>query len=177
MGSNNRRSRVKGTSTLASASAIVTQMQTELHGLIARQQELTRRIRSVHRVVRGLREMASTRAFNPLPTKQLPLPADSPIASQSEQNPPADLRPALDPASIVLQRACRIALMEAGTAVSFEDIHERIVRRGSFSFVDINHARLTLNHVLEVMTHAGEIRILESSPNRLWERIPQAKEL
>lgn len=177
MGSNNRRSRVKGTTTLASASAIVTQMQTELHTLIARQRELTQRIRSVHRVVRGLREMASTRAFNPLPSRQQSSPEVSPTAGQSQPDPPADLRPTLDPASIVLQRACRIALLEAGTAVSFEEIHERIVRRGSFSFVDLNHARLTLNHVLEVMTHAGEIRIVESGPNRLWERIPQAKEL
>jgi len=66
--------------------------------------------------------------------------------------------------------------MEAQTAVSLEEIYERIARRGSFSFMDIDHARLHLRRVLNVMAQVSEVRLLENDPSNRWERILQATE-
>ena len=157
-----------------SASVLVSQMEKELHSLVARQQELTRHIRSVHRVVRGLREMGSTRAVNSLDARPQPPTDEGSMASHQAQT--SRIGAASVAVSVDLQRACRIALMEAQTAVSLEEIYERIVRRGSFSFVDIDQARLPLSRVLSVMIGDGETRLLDNGPSERWERISQATE-
>jgi hypothetical protein len=150
-------------------------MQKELHRLVARQRELTRRIRSVHRVVRGLGEIVSVRAVSSPDARPQPSNDDGTIAGP--QPPQASgIAPPSDAVNVDLLRACRIALMEAQTAVSLEEIYERIARRGSFSFMDIDHARLRLRRVLNVMAQASEVRLLENDPSNRWERILQATE-
>jgi hypothetical protein len=174
MGSGKTRSTRAKRITIA-ASVLVTQMQKELDSLVARQRELTRRIRSVHRVVRGLREIATARAANPLHARPQPSTDDGTIASPCLSQT-SGIGAAPVAVSIDLQRACRIALMEAETAVSLEEICERIVRRGSFSFGDTDHARLLLSRALNTMTKAGETRLLENGPSPHWERSSQATE-
>lgn len=63
-----------------------------------------------------------------------------------------------------LQRACRIALLEAERPVSLEEIFARIVRRGSFSFVNPERANPVLLRVLNAMAECGEVELLVSAP-------------
>jgi hypothetical protein len=70
-----------------------------------------------------------------------------------------------------LTRACRIALMEAGGAASLDEIRSRIVRRGSFSFYDSSLAEAAMIRTLHSMTADGEIRRVEDGPQSLWQRI------
>jgi hypothetical protein len=160
----------------ASVSALVTQMQAELHSLIERHLELTRRIRNVHRVMRGLRELPSTPASDPLQTNPQLSPDNRTNTRRSERRQRSGLRPRSDQPSVSLQRACRIALMETQTAASLEEIYERIARRGSFAFVDIRHASLALDRVLNIMKQEGEVRLLDSGSSLRWERIPRAEQ-
>ena len=61
--------------------------------------------------------------------------------------------------------------MEGETAASLEEIYERIMRRGSFSFVNLYRASPALVRVLAAMAQDGEVRLLETGPSWSWERI------
>lgn len=67
--------------------------------------------------------------------------------------------------------------MEAETAASLEEIYSRIVRRGSFSFVNIEGASPVLVRVLCHMVQDGEVRLLKSGPRSRWERIALVQEI
>ena len=153
-------------------------MCTELSLLIARDQELRQRIRSIHKVLRGLEEMARMPALDCGPTtaeyptaEQLTadgMTAVGPERRRSDQHPPTSQRTSQgtsqrtsSPPTASLRRACRIALMEAGGTASLEEICARIERRGSFSFVDLDHALGTLVQVLEDMALDGEVCCLK----------------
>lgn len=175
------RSQMEGAATPDSLSALVTQIQAELHWLMARREALVRRIRSLHQVMRGLREIASPAAFD-----HLCADLSSPTGYEAVGEPFLDNRtPAVRSGrhqrsgdrcqsscgSLGLERACRIALMEADAAASLEEIYARIVRRGSFSFANFDGANPALVRVLSVMAEYGEIRLWKGGPCRRWERI------
>jgi hypothetical protein len=160
MGSSNlHRGLLKVATISGSVSALVEQMQTELHSLVTRQEDLRRRIWSIHRALRGLQTMASRPS------------ADRTIARRSGRRQPSGSRYKSSQLSVSLRRACRIALMEADTAVSLEEIYARIMRRGSFSFVNLYRASPALVRVLAAMAEDGEVRLLEAGPSWRWERV------
>ncbi len=70
-----------------------------------------------------------------------------------------------------LRRACRIALMETTAAVSDDEVHARIVRRGSFRFASAAFAAQAIAHELTLMADQGEVRIVSHPSKRLWRRI------
>jgi hypothetical protein len=175
--SGNYRGATKVTALSGPVSALVTQLHTELQSLVTRNQELRRRIRSIHRVLSGLQEMGTTPAFDDFVAIPLPSHPDRTIASRSRRHRASGSRGISNHVSVNLQRACRIALMEAATAASLEEIYERIVRRGSHSFVNIERASPVLLRVLRVMAQDGEVRRLQSGPCWYWDRMALVKEI
>jgi hypothetical protein len=170
-----------------SVSALVLQMQTELYSLMTRREELVRRIRNLHQVVRGLRVITNPPVFDygrmePPPSSAAlrdvtaPTPDDLTLASPSVRHLQYGVRCKSNRVSTSLQRACRIALMEAETAASVDEICARIVRRGSFSFANMECASSALMPVLNAMAEDGEVRLLEGGPRPLWERFAKPKE-
>jgi hypothetical protein len=89
------------------------------------------------------------------------LPVIQKRSSHNNQNP--DLR-----------RACRIALLETANAVSDSELLARITRRGSFCFADTDSALLAIDQELTAMAEQGEILAINSSSQRLWQRISSA---
>jgi hypothetical protein len=75
-----------------------------------------------------------------------------------------------------LRRACRIALLETANAVSESELLARIARRGSFCFADTDSALLAIDQELTAMAEHGEVRAINASPQRLWQRIASAQD-
>jgi hypothetical protein len=73
-----------------------------------------------------------------------------------------------------LRRACRIALLETANAVSDGDLLARITRRGSFCFADTDLALLAIDRELTAMAEQGEVQAINTSSQRLWQRISLA---
>jgi len=76
-----------------------------------------------------------------------------------------------------LRRACRIALLETANAVSDDELLARITRRGSFCFADTDSALLAIDGELTAMAEQGEVRAINNSSRRLWQRIALAHDL
>lgn len=158
---------------LAPATALVTQLQLELHNLLTRNEELRRRIRSVHAVLSGLQEMSNARASDYSGASSVPSQpsfADRTIARSPKRQRRSGALCNSNHVCVSLQRACRIALMETEAAVSLDEIHARIVRRESFSFVKLGSANAALIRVLCAMVRDGEVRLLKDGPCWRWER-------
>lgn len=169
--------------------------------LLTRRAEINRRIRALHRVVEGLRDLGAKAAC---------LPCDAELAAQrsttwrpdlvqrqNEQQVSSQLairdaisscddsvgrvRPGLPGRSkhllAGLSRACRIALMEAEAAASLDEIRSRIDRRGSFAFSGSEFADADITWTLDVMKDSGEICRVKSGAQFLWQRIPPAAEI
>jgi len=163
----NYRGQMEAAATSDSAAALVGQMQTQLRDLASRREDLVRRIRNLHQVMRGLREISSAPIFTH-PCEEPPSTAGRHLQSSMQRK--------TDTVNVHLQRACRIALLEAERPVSLEEICARIVRRGSFSFVDPECANPVLLQVLNAMAQCGEVHLLESAPCWRWERVAPLKE-
>jgi len=124
----------------------------ELRELLRREGEIRRRLRALQQTLSGLQQgvgeeirgtglsSAGQVALSPQRTGLTQLRVgDSP-------SPEHSLR--LDHTPSRLKRACRIALMEAGGSASAEEVHSRILRRGSFSFRDTEHAVVAVERML-----------------------------
>jgi hypothetical protein len=79
------------------------------------------------------------------------------------------------PARADLERACRIALMEAQQPASIEVIYDRIVRRGSLQFFAYKSPFRALASALSALVRRGEARVLvhghgcgRGAARRLW---------
>jgi hypothetical protein len=154
-----------------SVPGLVIQLQTELHSLLMRNKEIGWRINNIRRVMRGLQEIAATPAIDHLCTTPHTSPVDRIIASGFARNRADGSRRKSNGVTGSLQRACRIALMEGATPASLEEIYSRIVRRGSFLFVNPQRANSSLRRVLWAMAEDGEIRLLKVGSCSRWERI------
>src|SRR5271169_4744078 len=130
-------------------SETVRRVNAQALALLTRRAEINRRIQSLHRVVQGLRDLATStlrdardtapeRAMDPLHTEQTrrthgpgdnSSPLEQGIVGRQSQLP---VQSGLTAPG--LSRACRIALMEAEGAASLDEIRSRIARRGSFTF-------------------------------------------
>ena len=177
----NYRPHIEAAETSDSVAALVGQMQAELRDLMRRREDLVRRIRHLHQVTLGLREISSAPAFN-YPGARPPslagydsmtasVPANRTAVSASGCHLEPSIQCKTDQANVRLQRACRIALLEAGKPASLEEICARIVRRGSFSFVNPEYANPFLLQALNDMAEWGEVHLLESTVCLCWERM------
>jgi hypothetical protein len=152
--------------------------------LLTRRAEINRRIRCLHQVVQGLKDLGSRdlATFTASHANNEPSAAEPKASANSPREYTAGVRrsPLPDRSKHLvagLSRACRIALMEAGGAASLEEIRSRIVRRGSFLFTDSAFANAAIFRTLHAMSNAGEIRHLEDGPQSRWQRINPTGEI
>jgi hypothetical protein len=173
------------TSTAVTESAVsetMKRMNATALDLLSRRVEVNRRIRCLQQVMRGLRDLAIKSAFNEHDgpsidagyARRRPFAGTTALRHTSRSTP--DCRLPNSSTNVVpgLSRACRIALMESGTA-SLEEIRARILRRGSFSFADFRLANEAITRTLNVMTDDGEICRLEIGSQWVWQRIAMAE--
>lgn len=186
------RSKLSSSSTESSVAETVRRVNAQALALLTRRAEINRRIRSLHRVVHGLRDLATnaasdtcTAAFT-APERATPAPDAEPTQREREghdhnsspehtigriQSPlPAQSKHEL----AALSRACRIALMEAANPASLDEIRSRIDRRGSFAFPDSESANARMAQTLKTMRDSGEVQCVSQS---LWQRIAPAAEI
>jgi hypothetical protein len=145
--------------------------------LLSQRIEIDLRIRSLHKVVNGLRHMATNAGFDVCHA------ATHTRATERTKKDNRTLRRgrAMERMHPLpgwsrqmragLVRACRIALMEAEGTASLDEIRRRILRRGSFSFEDSTSADAAIIRAMEAMAHSGEVRRLEEGSQSRWERI------
>jgi hypothetical protein len=171
------------TSSAAIESAVsetMRQMSASALDLLARRAEINGRIRRLQQVMRGLRDLAVRSAFNEHDPRSVDLLAsETPEQRIGALGGVIDLSPPGGSTNTMagLTRACRIALMEAAAFASLEEIHARIVRRGSFSFADSESPHEAIGRALNAMADLGELRRLEKGNHRLWQRIASAREI
>jgi hypothetical protein len=189
------RSKLSSTSTESAVAETVRRVNAQALALLTRRVEINRRIRSLHRVVHGLRDLATNAARDPRSAMSA-TPQRATWASHSVQ-PKENSEKGDSNASrehtigrtrsqlpshskhelAVLSRACRIALMEAGNPVSLDEIRSRIDRRGSFAFPDSDSVAAAMTRTLNVMADSGEVRCVTSGPQSLWQRIAPVSEI
>jgi hypothetical protein len=167
-----------------SAAALVEQMQAELRNLMSRRECLARRIQNLRRVMHGLRTISSApfiylsaELASPAVDKSAaaPFPTNRAAAGVHCRHLQSGMQRNTEHVNLNLQRACRIALLEAEKPVSLEEICARIVHRGSFSLPS-PEANPVVLQVLRAMTERGEVHLVESVPCRRWESIARLKE-
>lgn len=189
------RSKLSSTSTESAVTETVRRVNAQALALLTRRVEINRRIRSLHRVVHGLRGLAinipgdprnaaSTgpeRATWTSHSEQVKHEAVSCDGNSSGERAVARIRSVLPGESkhelAVLSRACRIALMEAGSPASLDEIRARIDRRGSFAFPDLRFANAAVTRTLNIMKDCGEVRCVTSGCQSLWQRIAVVAEI
>jgi hypothetical protein len=153
------------------------QVNEEMFNLLSRQNEINQRIRSLHKLIRGLRFLAgsdvpdrnetersavvSSKVHRDLQFKQQ--------VNSARQMARHRFRPT--PRKDALSRACRIALLEAGGIASLEEIQLRITRRGSFSFINSSFASASLIRTLNTMARAGEVCCQGDGSQSKWRRM------
>jgi hypothetical protein len=165
------------TAVRGSVTAVLQLVNIELQQLLVRREEVAKRIRSVCTAVNALQEFAA----NPAPNSA----AAASRAMKGERSARRSLRQnsteLFDDASPRLRRACRIALLETDEPLSEQEICARILRRGSFSFVDAGSAYLAILKELTAMAEAGEVRHPLSDSNNGssdgWQRISGEEDL
>ena len=145
--------------------------------LLYKRFEINLRIRSLHKVVNGLRHLATnaTSCCPPVPatcaterTKKDNRTSRRGRRTERMQHPLRGWSPKMQAG---LTRACRIALMEAEGTASLDEIHRRILRRESFSFADSTSADAAIIRAMGAMANSGEVRRLEEGSQPRWERI------
>jgi hypothetical protein len=181
----NLRGDLEAAATSDSVAALVEQMQAELRDLMSRRECLVRRIQTMRQVMRGVRAISSA-PFSYLSAEPAsaamhksataPFPANRAAAGVPCRHLQSGMQRKTENVNAQLQRACRIALLEAEKPVSLEEICTRIVRRGSFSFTNPERANPVLLQVLNAMAEDGEVHLLQSAPCRRWERMAPLKE-
>jgi hypothetical protein len=189
------RSNLSSTSTERAVAETVSRVNAQALALLTRRVEINRRIRSLHRVVHGLRDLATHAACDPraaisatperttwashsVPPKENSEKRDS---NSSREHTIGRIRSRLPSPSkhelAVLSRACRIALMEAGNPASLDEIRSRIDRRGSFAFPDSDSVAARMTRTLNGMADSGEVRCVTGGPQSLWQRIAPVSEI
>lgn len=189
------RSKLSSTFTESSVAETVRKVNAQALALLTRRVEINRRIRSLHRVVHGLRDLATNAASGsctaaPNVPERATGALNAELTQSERKNRDSNslrehtigrIRSPLPAQSkhelAALSRACRIALMEAGNPASLAEIRSRIDRRGSFFFSDSESANATMIRTLNIMRDSGEVQRVASGPQSLWQRIAPASEI
>src|SRR5579863_6923136 len=175
------------TTSVVSKSAVsetVRRVNATVLDLLTRRAEINRRIRCLHRVVRGLKDLNSrdlaaitaSRANTERPIAEAETRGNW-LREHSGDRSRSPSAVSSQRMLAGLSRACRIALMEAGGAACLDEIRARIIRRGSFSFTDSAFANAAMLRTLHAMNDAGEIRRVEDGPQSRWQRISPTGEI
>lgn len=190
------RSQISSSLSESAVAETVRRVNAQALALLHRRVEINRRIRNLHRVVHGLRDLATDFATKVVcnPDHEARVaprpPACTPGAQRADEKPETNLSHEAVPARTrirlsgesrrelaALSRACRIALMEAGNSAPFEEICSRIARRGSIAFSDSRRAYAAIARTLNAMSDSGEIRCVTNGSQSLWQRILSAGEI
>jgi hypothetical protein len=153
----------------------VTSASADLNILLLRCLELSKDIARMHNLVKRIAQYAnayrpgghargkyrSTRASSPLYRWQPPL------AKRARRQSPANPK-SKRPTRSELERACRIALMEANQPASVEAIYARIERRGSITFAGYKRPFRAITLAMNALTKQGEASLLQESGSRRW---------
>jgi len=67
-----------------------------------------------------------------------------------------------------IERACRIALMEASEPASVQMVYDRIIKRGSIAFTGHKRPLRTIESALNHLVEAGEAALVNEASNRRW---------
>lgn len=95
--------------------------------------------------------------------------ADSPVSQKSRQLRSLIRIQEKRPPRIALERACRIALMEAEGPASVETIYDRIVRRGSLLFFGYKRPLRAIATAMSALVKRGEAALHPSTDDsRSW---------
>jgi len=179
------------TSTEGAVAETVRKVNAQALALLSRRVEINRRILSLHRVVHGLRGLATNAASGTYPstlaapdravwtpsTEQAKDEAGTHASNSSREHTVGRIRSSQSKHDLaVLSRACRIALMEAGGPASLDEIRSRIDRRKSFAFSDSESAGAPLTRTLNRMRDGGEVRCITSGFQSLWRRVAPVSE-
>jgi hypothetical protein len=194
------RSQLSLTLTESAVAETVRRVNAQALALLTRRVEINRRIRSLHRVVQGLRDLAASHSY----PAELAAPGLTALTLTTERtNEESETRndksshksrhkPTIgrmrfglpsrsQHESAALSRACRIALMEAESPASLDEIRSRIDRRGSFAFHNSEFANVAITRTLNVMRDSGEARCVTSCETSglpsFWQRIPPPAEI
>lgn len=156
----------------------VQRVESQALDLLIQRVEIDIRIRSLHKVVNGLRHMATNATFNGCyaapPTRAAEQTKKDNRTSRRGREMERTLHPLPGWSRQMragLMRACRIALMEAEGTASLDEIRRRILRRESFSFADSTSADAAIIRAMRAMANSGEVRRLEGESQPRWERI------
>jgi predicted nucleic acid-binding protein len=172
-----------------SVSEVLKMANAELRELCAHYKTITQRIRRLRIVVEALGELGSPSAASEMGQKGPSLERGPHSSSGTVSRSRDSFRESNQSQAVKdeaerslrrnsdLRRACRIALMETSEAVSRQEVYERIVRRGSFSFADTQIAASSILKELNALTERGELRCFEGSSGLLWQRVPASTEL
>jgi hypothetical protein len=163
-----------------SVSAVVELVQAELGSLLARREEIRKRIQNLHQVIYGLQQIGrldtdDLRSESPKPASRRRTNHSTSGGIAVDEHATGELRSCVrsntkypHPA---LRRACRIALLEGQAAAPVKEIYSRIVRRGSFPFDSLGLAHPLVAWALNIMTEEEEIRCFKNFTPWRWQRI------
>lgn len=167
-------------SSAASQSAVsetVQRVNAQALDLLTQRIEINLRIRRLHKMVDGLRHLATNATFNGCQTAPPACAMERTNSHNGTSRRRRKTGQALHPLPgwsrkmlASLTRACRIALMEAEGAASLFEIRRRILRRGSFFFADSTSADAAIVRALRAMDDSGEVRRVGDGSQSRWER-------
>jgi hypothetical protein len=154
----------------------------ELHTLLAQHSKLTddvARLRS--HLKRSVQTQSSHRNPEKSPSGTYSV-ASLPLAISTQRQPNNRLRRSQlhemfkRPQRWELERACRIALMEAADAVTIETIYDRIQKRGSLTFTGYRRPFRAIALAMNALVKRGEATLSVPASARRWrwavERVP-----
>ncbi len=157
-----------------SLSAVVELVGYELRELDLRREEVTRRIRNLYAAIAALKKcsrLPDEEAFNDSSRLVEPHLARRRAFARIQHS-----KQAWDRQNLSLRRACRIALLETEEAIPAKEIRARIVRRGSFVFMDLNCAVTSILAELNRMAEDGEVCYSGADRHRRWQRVSRTDE-
>ena len=154
-----------------SVTEVLKSANTELQELRAHYRNVTQRIRRLRSVVNALGALGSEGDEQSLPESAVS--GWSGVTASCKQVLGESRRhdKKIRSRNPDLRRACRIAMLETFEAVSPEEVHKRIVRRGSFCFADADSAMLSIIDELNALTYSGELSRIQVPSGVLWRRI------
>jgi hypothetical protein len=155
----------------AALRALVERGDRELKSLVSSRAKISWRI---SKLSRALRELAGF--LDPVPGKtpqlSLPRPPGDPDLDRDHAGGNQPARPdAAASTDVRIQRACRIALMEACGPASLDELYERIQRRESCDFVGCSDPLAWLGSALAVLEAEGEAQMTTSHGRLYWQRL------
>ena len=153
----------------------VTSASADLNILLLRCLELSRDIARMHGLVKRLAQYADAyrsggkakgkyRSTRPAGS---PYRWQTPLARSARRRTPANAG-SRRPTRSELERACRIALMEANQPASVEAIYDRIERRGSITFAGYKRPFRAIALAMNALVKQGEASLLQESGSRRW---------